>query len=162
MAGVAGPGRQAASIDEGVRVRRADGDDLATLLALLSQLHEDEPPAEPDARLAETFELMLDTPGRVVLLAERGRLAVGTLDLLVAANLTRGGRPWAAIENFVVERSHRRQGVGGALLGAAVEIARGAGAFKLQLVSHARREAAHAAYESHGFDAPVRGFRRYL
>jgi GNAT superfamily N-acetyltransferase len=145
-----------------LRVRRADRDDLGAVLALLSELHEQEPPLQPDDAAAETFERMLASPGRVLLLAEAGGAAVGTLDLLVVENLTRGARPWAVIENFVVDRAHRRMGIGSALLGAAAEIAREAGAFKLQLVSHARREAAHAAYERAGFDAPVRGFRRYL
>ena len=145
-----------------LRVRRADVEDLDALLELLSQLHEEEPPLAPGPGRLAALAGILSAPGRVLLLAEGDGLAIGTLDLLVVENLTRGGRPWATIENLVVDRAHRRLGAGGALLSAATEIAREAGCYKLQLVSHSRRAGAHAFYEQAGFDAPATGFRQYL
>jgi len=145
-----------------LRVRRADVEDLQALLGLLSQLHEDEPPLGPGPARLAALDRILSAPGRVLLLAEGEGLAIGTLDLLIVENLTRGGRPWATIENLVVDRAHRRLGAGGALLSAATEIAREAGCYKLQLVSHSRRAGAHALYEQAGFDALVTGFRQYL
>jgi GNAT superfamily N-acetyltransferase len=145
-----------------LHIRLACAEDASALLALLSQLHDETEPTEPTEALRDTLGRILATRGRVLLIAELEGTAVGTLDLLVVENLTRGARPWAAIENFVVDRAHRRLGVGRALLDAAVEIASNAGCFKLQLVSHGSRTAAHAVYERAGFDAPARGFRRYL
>jgi len=48
------------------------------------------------------------------------------------------------------------------LLESAIGKAKEAGCYKIQLVSATRRDAAHALYESTGFDADVSGFRRYL
>lgn len=149
--------------DDGLVVRRAESDDLPGLLALLSQLHEEEmSPPLADEDLTSTFAEILMSQTRAVLIASCGDGIVGTLDLFVMANLTRGGRPWAGIENFVVDEAHRRQGIGAALITVAADIARAAGCYKLQLVSHHKRDAAHELYTRSGFTAPVRGYRRYL
>jgi L-phenylalanine/L-methionine N-acetyltransferase len=59
---------------------------------------------------------------------------------------------------LMVDSAHRRQGIGRALLGAAVEWARGAGIRKLELHVFPWNEAAIALYEDFGF---VReGYRR--
>jgi GNAT superfamily N-acetyltransferase len=142
-------------------VRAARHEDLAGLLALLSQLHDEREPIGPTAALASTFAEMLATPGRTVLVAEdRGGL-IGTLDLSVSANLTYDGRPWADVEKVVVDRDHRRGGVGRALLEQALTLAREAGCYKLQLISRGDRTGALAFYEELGLE-PRPGYRLYL
>jgi ribosomal protein S18 acetylase RimI-like enzyme len=143
-------------------VRPALWEDLDELLRLLSQLHEDEPPLVRSAEREAVFARMLATPGRTVLVSEGAGSLTGTLDIRVFENLTHDARPWAEIEKVVVDRAHRRRGVGAALLDAAHALAREAGCFKVQLLSRAERTEAHALYERAGFDAHVRGFRRYL
>jgi GNAT superfamily N-acetyltransferase len=156
------PDRIHRSFDDGLEVRAAAAGDLAELLALLSQLHEHEAPQPVTDELSSTFAEILAERSRALLVACRDGAIVGTLDLLVVANLTRGGRPWAGIENVVVDAVCRRQGIGRALLDVAADVAREAGCTKLQLVSHDRRGAAHGLYSRSGFTAPVRGYRRYL
>ncbi len=151
------------SFDDGLLVRRAGAADLAELLVLFSQLHEGEPPEPVDEQLSATFaEILAAWSTRAILVACRDGALVGTLDLLVVANLTRGGRPWASIENVVVDAACRRQGIGQALLAVAVDLARETGCSKLQLISREERAGAHELYIGAGFTAPVRGFRRYL
>jgi GNAT superfamily N-acetyltransferase len=94
--------------------------------------------------------------------AGRAGAIVGTLDLVLVDNPTHAGAPWACLENVVVAPAARRSGVGRALVESALDLARAAGAYKVQLLSGAGRTDAHALYEAAGFDAPVRGFRRYL
>jgi GNAT superfamily N-acetyltransferase len=157
------PDRIVRDFGDGLVVRSAAAEDLAELLALLSQLHEHEAPQTVTDELRATFAEILASGGRAVLVACRDGAIVGTLDLLVVANLTRGGRPWAGIENVVVDAVCRRQGIGRALLDVAADVAREAGCTKLQLVSHDRRgAAADELYSRSGFTAPVRGYRRYL
>jgi GNAT superfamily N-acetyltransferase len=156
------PGEVSVELGAGLLVRRAKADDLEELLALLGQLHEEEPRQRVTEHLTATFAEILASRTRAILVACRDGAIVGTLDLLVVANITRGGRPWAGIENVVVDTASRRQGAGGALLAVAVDLAREAGCSKLQLVSNEGREAAHGLYLGAGFTAPVRGFRRYL
>jgi ribosomal protein S18 acetylase RimI-like enzyme len=149
------------SFADGLLVRSARSEDLPELVSLLGQLHAEDAPPDME-RLSATFAQMLATPARAVLVACVGEALVGTLDLEVVANLTHGGRPWAGIENVVVDAAYRRRGVGRALAEVAVELAREAGCYKLQLLSREDRQAAHALYEASGFDVRVRGFRRYL
>jgi GNAT superfamily N-acetyltransferase len=148
--------------DEGLLVRRAVAEDLPDLLALLAQLHEEEAPQSVSEELSATFAEILASRMRALLVASRDGALVGTLDLLVVANLTRGGRPWAGIENVVVDAACRRRGVGRALISVAVDVAREAGCSKLQLISREERGPAHELYIRSGFTDPVRGFRRYL
>jgi GNAT superfamily N-acetyltransferase len=144
----------------GVRLARAG--DLAAVIGLLSMLH-DPGDAEAIPREARTmFERILRQYGRRLLVAEVDGRIVGTTDVLVVENLSRGLRPWAAVENVVVDPQSRRQGVGRALVQAAVDYATECGCYKIQLLSNRKRRDAHAFYRSLGFDAEVEGFRRYL
>jgi ribosomal protein S18 acetylase RimI-like enzyme len=66
------------------------------------------------------------------------------------------------VENVVVAAAARRAGVGRELMRAALDLARRAGCYKVQLLSRADRAAAHAFYESAGFRPTAAGFRAYL
>ncbi|MEU1590413.1 GNAT family N-acetyltransferase [Micromonospora sp. NPDC005710] len=100
--------------------------------------------------------------GRRLLLAVAGDTLVGTLDTLVAPNLTHGARPYMVVENVVVAPEWRRRGVARALLLTALDDATAAGCYKVQLVSHAARTDAHRFYASLGFARSAVGYRRYL
>jgi GNAT superfamily N-acetyltransferase len=145
---------------KGLEIRCARRGDFPAVLSILSQMHEE---ASLDEGPSETaFYEILESPSRVILVAVDHGTVVATLDLFVMANMTRGGRPWAGIENLIVDAEHRRTGIGRALMEIAVDLAKEQGCYKLQLVSHQRRSAAHDLYRQVGFDAPVHGYRRYL
>ena len=148
-------------ITKDLEIRRATPDDLGEVLRLLSQMH-DEPTDSYGAVSGETFHAILRDPARALLVAVRNESVSGTLDLFVMENLTRGGRPWAGIENLVVDAESRREGIASALIQTALDLAREVGCYKVQLVSHERRSAAHDLYRRAGFEVPVRGYRRYL
>jgi GNAT superfamily N-acetyltransferase len=142
-----------------VAVRSAvagDFDELERLLAFLVG-----PPDRPAVGRRAFLRILADRR-RMVLVAKRDGRLVGTLDLIVVDNVTHGGAPWAGVENVVVDPDERRSGVARALLVSALGLAEGAGCYKMQLLSGAHRADAHGLYEAMGFDAPVRGFRRYL
>lgn len=83
-----------------------------------------------------------------VLVARGGETIVGTLTLVVFP-IPSGVR--ARIEDVVVDAAARGQGVGAALTGAAVRIARSAGARTVDLTSRPSRDAANRLYERLGF-----------
>jgi predicted N-acetyltransferase YhbS len=141
-----------------VIVRAAPFEDLRPVAGLLSYLH------DPSTAKADesTWRKMLDAPGRIILVADRDDEIVGCADLSVVPNLTHDARPWALLENIVVDPSARRGGIGRALLGEAVERAKAAGCYKVQLVSNKRRAEAHAFYGSAGFESSAEGFRLYI
>jgi ribosomal protein S18 acetylase RimI-like enzyme len=148
----------------GVRVRQAAPADLDALMGLYEQLtgtlHEPVPEPQPDPR--EVIDRILADPARSLLVAETEGQIVGTVDVLIAANLTHHAQPWALVENVVVAERARRRGAGRALMLRAIELAREAGCYKVNLISGNERTGAHDFYRSLGFEAIGQGFKAYL
>jgi GNAT superfamily N-acetyltransferase len=142
-----------------VEVRGAVPEDFEALDRLLGFLVAPED-RQPGGRAA--FGRILADRRRMMLVATRHGRLVGTLDVVLVDNVTHGGAPWVGVENVVADPDERRSGVGRALMDGAFALARGAGCYKVQLLSGAHRAETHRFYEAMGFDAPVRGFRRYL
>jgi GNAT superfamily N-acetyltransferase len=147
-----------------VVVRSATQSDLGALLSLYEELAGSKLTAAPSDRASSEpllAEILAD-PRRELAVALLGGRLVGTADLLLVPNLTHRGEPWAIVENVIVAGGARRTGVGRALMGHLIELARGAGCFKLQLVSGKQRAQAHAFYRSMGLDAVAEGFKIYF
>lgn len=144
-----------------LEVRPARVGDLAALVELYGQLA-DEPPAAPSDALRIALEDMIAVPFVQLLVAELRGAVVGTAELVVVPNVTHEGRPWAQLENMVVDREARGLGIGQALLQRCADIARGLHCYKIQLQSANHREAAHRFYETFGFAPSSRGYRLYF
>ena len=126
-------------------------------------------------RIYDTFDRPLDPPisteeARDTLQHIRGQSGevfvamvdeaiVGTYTIHICHNLTRAGRPFAVVENVICAPSHRRQGVGTALMEHAASYARSQGCFKITLQSGAKREVTRSFYESCGFAADKWGYQ---
>jgi ribosomal protein S18 acetylase RimI-like enzyme len=139
-------------------------EDLESLLALHAELADSPatttPVGDPAARAV--LRTMLDDPARHLAVASVDDDVVGTADMLIAQNLTHLARPWGIIENVVVSTGHRRNGVGEALMGYLIGIARAAGCYKVQLLSAEHRGEAHSFYRALGFRSVAAGFKLYL
>jgi GNAT superfamily N-acetyltransferase len=149
---------------ESVVVRRASHADLGALLSLYEELAGSKLTAAPGAHASSEALLaeILADPRRELAVALVDGQLVGTADLLLVPNLTHRGEPWAIVENVIVTSSARRTGVGRALMGHLIALARGAGCYKLQLVSGKHRAQAHSFYRSIGLDAVAEGFKIYF
>ena len=145
-----------------VTVRLARLDDLDSLCAVLEQIPYDGPVAIDRALAKPVMETILETPDRYLIVAELDGEIVGTVDLVVVPNLTRGTRAHALVENVGVVPAHRRHGIARAMLADAVERARAAGCYKVQLLSNEQRVEAHNLYKSAGFEPRATGFRLYF
>ena len=144
-------------------VRPAGRDDLPALLGLLVQLDPRTPQAATAAeRAAEVWAEIESQASRAVLVAQMGDGVVGTADLVVVANLTHGGAPWAIVENVVVDERARRRGVARGLMQEVLARARAAGCYKVQLLSRSDRREAQELYRSLGFERSADGFRLYF
>jgi GNAT superfamily N-acetyltransferase len=144
-------------------IREARGEDLDGLLSLYGELALDDGALPGDAAgSGRALEAILAEPGHHLLVAERAGELLGTVDVVIAANLTHGARPWALIENVVVAARARRGGVGRELMGSAFELARAAGCYKAMLLSNKRRDEAHAFYRELGMSATSEGFKIYF
>jgi GNAT superfamily N-acetyltransferase len=146
---------------QAVLVRRASPADIGALLPLYEELADGKRTAAPADRLraqAVLAEVLAD-PRRHLLVAVLEGELVGTADRLVVANLTHRGEPWAIVENVVVAASHRHRGVGRALMGDLIEIARAAGCYKVQLLAGKHRARAHVFYRTMGMEPIAEGFK---
>jgi GNAT superfamily N-acetyltransferase len=144
-------------------VRPAGPGDLPGVLRVLHRdPHLD--PADVSERERATWDRMLATDGLTVYQATEGDDVVGTVTLLVMPNLGYGCRPSAFVEAMVVADSHRRRGVGRALVERLMADAAAAGCHKVQLLTHKRHasDGAHDFYRALGFTAEAEGFRLYL
>jgi GNAT superfamily N-acetyltransferase len=147
-----------------VLVRRARPADLEALLGLYEELAVGRAAAAPTDLVTSQrsfAELLADQSRHLVVAIVDGRV-VGTADLLVVANLTHHGKPWAIVENVIVADAFRRSGVGRELMQHLIELARGAGCYKLQLISGKQRTGAHALYEGLGLEPVAEGFKIYF
>ena len=109
-------------------VRPACHADLPHLLDLYVHLNPDDERCAPEDATAALDDMLL-YEGSVVLVGTIGEALVTTCTLVVIPNLTRGGRPYALIENVVTPAEYRGLGFGRTVLGAAVE--RGLGSWVL-------------------------------
>lgn len=103
-------------------IRTAGQNDLSSLLALYGQLHPDDETMSPVAA-SNNLAQFLRYPGSAIFLGLRDDAVVTTCTLVVIPNLTRGGTPYALIENVVTDGRHRQQGYGKAILKAAIAAA---------------------------------------
>ena len=136
-----------------ITVREATLDDLPAVVRLLAQMHE-VPSAVPDVA---TWTRMLAQDGRTVLLAELDEDPVGTADLTIAPGLIHGARARASVDYVVVDREHRREGVGRALMDECERRARAAECYEVLLMSGDHRLEAHRFYEALGYERCATG-----
>jgi len=157
---------------QAVVIRQANLADVDDLLRLLPQLttRTDSPQAQmPNRHEARQSigTLMANELVYFLVAAPRHPAAempslVGALVLLIVPNLTHGGRPWAQIENVVVESSKRRHGIGRKLIDSAIAHAREQGCYKVQLISGTKPEQI-SFYRDSGFAAEIcTGHKLYL
>jgi len=121
-------------------------DELVSAMArLVRQLSR----SAPEPTVAEVAE-MVGSPASRLLVArpDGGGPIIGTLTLAVF-RIPTGVRAW--IEDVVVDEAGRSQGVGTALITAALRVAAEVGARTVDLTSRPSREAANRLYRSLGF-----------
>ncbi|MFL1378958.1 MULTISPECIES: GNAT family N-acetyltransferase [unclassified Nocardiopsis] len=147
-------------------IRAAIRSDLGAILRLLRELGDTNHTQSAHVRMSSAsvraWTRMENDPDRTVLVAEQRGQIIGTLDLLVVANLTHDAQPWAVADNLVVDPNLRRRGIGRALMEDALDRASRAGCYKVELLSHESRHGAHEFYKALGFSDSAEGFRRYL
>ena len=144
-------------------VRDATEADLPRLVELLAQLSPGTPrEVEVTPSLSsyrQAFAQIQADPRQRLLVVEAEGLVFGSAALIIVPNLSHQGRPYAIVENVVIDASQRGAGYGELLMRYVVGEAREAGCYKLSLTSHKQRRDAHRFYERLGFRATHEGFR---
>ena len=135
------------SLPAGVNVRRARPGDASHVFGLVEQLG-----YQPDPRgYDETFAQVVRHPEAAVFIAAEGMRVIGYLAMSHRPQIRLGGRA-AYIDELVVSDKRRSEGVGSALLQAALDYARGLGCIRVDLrTSRSRQSYARGFYVGHGF-----------
>ena len=133
--------------------------DLEKVLALYAQPQFDAGNVLPLQTAQRLWERFGDYPDYTLYVAERAGDIVGSFALLVMHNLGHLGAPSAIVEDVVVAPTSQGQGIGKAMMQFAIDRCREKGCYKLVLSSNAKREDAHAFYESLGFERHGFSFR---
>ena len=139
-------------------VRPADHSDLPHLSDLYVHLNPDDARCSPEDAVV-VLDRLLCYKGSGVLVGTIRDALVTTCTLVVIPNLTRGGRPYALIENVVTHADHRGVGYGRTILNAAVERAWEAGCYKVMLITGSKKPSTLAFYEAAGFDQSKTSFQ---
>ena len=142
-------------------IRKATPMDTQRILELYKELT-DEAQNAPGETIDRVFAEIVAMPNQEFLVAEKDGVVVGTLFLQIIPNLSHQARPWAILENMIVDSRYRRQGIGRLLIEYATNRCREAGCYKVQLLSNKKRQEAHQFYRSMRFEDSALGFRLYL
>ncbi len=131
-------------------LRPAGPDDLAGLLQLYTQLHDNPLPAI-DRRIEAIWRRLCGDDNHLILLGMASDVIVASCTLVIIENLTHGQRPYALIENVVTGAAYCRRGYGGALLREACRRAEERGCYKVMLMTSAKDDATLRFYRAAGF-----------
>lgn len=137
-------------------VRRLAKDDLTALLALYQHLHPDDTKASSIDSLQVLWNQLLADPCRIFVGAFVDGNLASTANVAIIGNFTRGGRPYAVIENVITHPDHRREGLGRMVLTEILQACNTHNCYKVMLMSGAERESAHAFYSAIGFDGDAK------
>jgi len=133
-------------------LRHAGRDDLDALIALYEQLNPGDVAASRE-RLATLLDLIVASEHFAIVVATQHERVVATCYLNVIPNLTRGGAPYAIVENVVVDAALRGGGFGQQLVRFALAEAWRRGCYKALLQTGSRDPRVHRFYLACGFSA---------
>ncbi|HEY8974437.1 MAG TPA: GNAT family N-acetyltransferase [Burkholderiaceae bacterium] len=141
-----------------VTVRRARAADAGAVAALYAQLV-----ANPALHVlpARLDELAAHADAALLVASVDGTL-VGTVFVAWCPDAMFGRRPFAVVENIVVDTGSRGRGVGAALLAEVERLSRARDCSKIMLLSASERVAAHRFFVRGGYAGDrKRGFVKY-
>jgi ribosomal protein S18 acetylase RimI-like enzyme len=132
------------------QIRPATANDAPAAVGLMAQLAE-YGHGQVDSGVEDRFRAMLDLPGHTIFVAEDGgRQVVGLLTVSHRWTLWHTG-PCALIEELVVDEGARGQGLGRALIQAALDWAMAQGCSEVEVSTELDNTAAQAFYRRLGF-----------
>ena len=126
--------------------------DLDALIVLYEHLHRRDDPLPSRLLVEQTWQTILDDSSHIYLGGFLGTTLVSACNAAIVANLTRGARPYAVIENVVTAADFRRKGLGSSVLRELLSRCWARRCYKVMLLSGAARSEIHEFYDSLGFD----------
>jgi len=142
--------------------RQAKRTDLHEILNLYKELNPDDPILQIEKANSIWDIIERNSLIRYYVATDNEKI-IASCTIALIPNLTRGGRPYAIIENVITKAEYRNKGIGRGIINAAVDFAKENNCYKVILLSSVKRTEAHRFYESIGFDGKSkRGFELRL
>ncbi len=141
-----------------MEIRQIEGREIGGVLDLIDEYDRPLSSRPSDDDVLTIYNVILQSGGCIVGALSDG-VIVGTCTVNVCANLSWSGRPYAIIENVIVHKNHRNQGIGKAILHYARGFAQHAGCYKVALMTGSKDPATHTFYKSAGFAASKQGYQ---
>lgn len=137
-------------------VRKVREDELDQLLGLYRYLNPDDPDISGREETANLWRSILSDKTQFLFVAEEEGQLVASCTLIIVNNLTRGGNPYALIENVVTREDCRKRGFGRAVLEKAIDTAKRKGCYKVMLMTGRKDEGVLQFYEKVGFRRDIK------
>ena len=146
-----------------MEMRRATKDDLSAIVALLADdvrgRSRDDASLPLDPAYEEAFAAVDADPRQLLVVAVLDGAIVGTLQLSFIPGIGHKGGWRGQIEAVRIASQLRGQGLGGRMIGWAIETCRARGCRMVQLTSDKTRLDTHRFYEQLGFEQSHLGFK---
>ncbi len=133
-------------------IREANYEDLDELLHLYLFLHETSIP-EANEQLLETWQNIITDKNHHIIVYELDQKIVSSCVCVIIPNLTRGGRPYALIENVVTHQNYRRRAYAEQCLNYAKTIALEHNCYKLMLLTGSNNANSAQLYTKAGYNS---------
>lgn len=135
-----------------IEIRQAEREDAETLATLLADMDDDVEQLPIDARrMGVILDEMAAYPCFHAYLVEENGIPVASFSLMIFSSPTHQGARQAMLDAVVVSRARRGVGIGTAMVGRALDMAREQGCYKMTLSSNLKRVDAHRLYRQIGF-----------
>ncbi len=143
-----------------MQIERLKSTDLPRLAELFQQFWGE---TSSQDSMRATFERISANPAYILLAARQAGHLAGFAMGVVCEDLYGDGRPFMVVEDLIVDKGQRRQGVGRALMAALEKAAIERHCGQIIFVTEANRTDSIRFYQSLGYDAGThRGFKKSL
>lgn len=134
-----------------IYIREIEKNDLADLLKLYTQLHDNDMPVI-DKRIEDLWNgIISDENHHIVVGTIEGKI-VSSCVVVIVPNLTHNQRPYALIENVITHEAYRNKGYATQLLNYARDIAKRDHCYKMMLLTGSKKESTLNFYERAGYN----------
>lgn len=145
-----------------IKIREANDNDLAGLLQLYTQLHNN-PFPDIDQNISCIWNDMLSNPQHHIIIGEAEGKIVSSCEVIIIKNLTHNQKPFALVENVITDEGFRGKGFASRILNFARDIAKADGCYKMMLMTGSRLESTLRFYERAGYNKNDKtGFIQWL
>lgn len=149
---------------EGLVIREATLDDMGIVRALQVHLYFDKEKYNKESKeysglFEKGYHELLDNDLTTLQVAELDGKVIGCNILIKEICVSTQGRPFAIIDDMVVDEPYRNRGVGAALVKASIEKAKEWGCIGVIVSSKLERKRAHKFYKDMGFEECYKTFR---